>query len=258
MLTIDVLMVIFAVPQSLLYFFTFGAPTAVAVLAGLACYKLVVAWRLGAAPVAAEPRTLLLRVFGFDRRTQLLLEQLGLRWRHLGPIRLIAGIDVADSTLEPHEFFEYLNRRLTRAFIKSPAEIDRHLAQRSAARDPDGRYRIEDFFCHDDTWQPTFARLARDAHGVLMDLRGFAPANRGCIFEIEQLIASIPLPRIVLLVDGTTDLAFLEQTLRAAWRTMPAAARNAAPGRYSIRLLRASPRSARTAETLVGLLAAPA
>jgi hypothetical protein len=37
---------------------------------------------------------LLLRVFGFERRTQRLLEELGLRWRHLGPIRLIAGTDL--------------------------------------------------------------------------------------------------------------------------------------------------------------------
>jgi hypothetical protein len=39
------------------------------------------------------------RVFGFERRTQRLLDDLGQRWRYLGPIRLIGGTYLAHVTI---------------------------------------------------------------------------------------------------------------------------------------------------------------
>jgi hypothetical protein len=71
----------------------------------------------------------------------------------------------------------------------------------------------------------TASRLAREAQAVLMDLRGLKPKNRGCIFEIEQLIASVPLRRIVLLTDGSTDFSLLEQRVRERGVPCPAAPR---------------------------------
>jgi CubicO group peptidase (beta-lactamase class C family) len=58
--------------------------------------------RRRSAPMAAPRTLLLLRVFGFDKRTQRRLDDLGQRWRYLGPIRLIGGADLAYATLEPH------------------------------------------------------------------------------------------------------------------------------------------------------------
>jgi len=80
--------------------------------------------------------------------------------------------------------------------------------------DPDGRYRINEFFCHNDTWQITMERLARTSDAVLMDLRSFSPANQGCIFELGRLVDSVDLNRVVFLVDNTTDQEFLESTLQ--------------------------------------------
>jgi hypothetical protein len=107
----------------------------------------------------------------------------------------------------------------------------------------------------------TVGRLAQDAAAVLMDLRGFSPANQGCIFEIEELLATVPLQRIVLLVDRMSDLPFLEQTLQDAWRALPGESPNAAPGTHRLRILHATGRPRRTLATLLGLLcesAAPA
>jgi hypothetical protein len=221
-------------------------------------YKLVAHWGLRhhrRSSLLGTPRTLLLlRVFGFERRTQRLLEDLGRCWRYLGPIRLIGGTDLADATIEPHEFFEFLNGRLSRAFIKGRDDLESRLSERTPAPDPDGLFRIEDFFCHEATWRMTVARLARDADAVLMDLRGFTPANRGCIFEIEQLIASVALDRIVLLVDDSTDVPFLEQTLQGAWRAMPGDSPNAGAGTHRLRVLQASAHHGRTLDSVLGLL----
>src|SRR4029453_9132797 len=52
---------------------------------------------------------------------------------------------------------------------------------------------------------------------VAMDLRGFSPDNKGCVFELQSLVAHVPLSKIMLLIDATTDVAFLRQTLDACW-----------------------------------------
>jgi hypothetical protein len=258
MLAIDVLLVIFTAFMFLILVTDGRWISGASVLAGFAGYKLSaklqLRFREQRAP-AITPRTLLLlRVFGFSRRTQRLLEDLGRRWRYLGPIRLIGGTDVAFATIEPYEFFEFLNGRLTRAFVKGQNDLDERMLKSAAAPDPDGLFRVDDFFCHDDTWGTTFVHLARKADAVLMDLRGFTPKNRGCIFEIEQLIAFIPLRRVVLLVDDSTNLPFLEKTLHATWRVMPGNSANALLSKPQLRILRASSAHRRTLDTLLGLL----
>lgn len=197
MLIIDVIMLIlglslFVTLAMVNWIYAAGA------LAGLVGYKVVTSWglrrRRRAAPAPAPRTLLLLRVFGFDRRTQQLLDDLGRRWRYLGPIQLIGSTDLAYATIEPREFFEFLSGRLSHAFIKDEADLESRLSQAGSLPDPDGMFRIEDFFGHDDTWRITVSRLARDASAVLMDLRGFSPTNQGCIFEIEELIAAVSRP----------------------------------------------------------------
>ena len=257
MLTIDVIMLILC----LSLFVTLAMANwvyAAGVLVGLAGYKVVtrsaLRRRRETAPAPAPRPLLLLRVFGFDRRTQQLLDDLGRRWRYLGPIRLIGGTDLAYATIEPHEFFEFLSGRLSRAFIKDEADLERRLSDDAVRPDPDGLFRIEDFFCHDDTWRITVSRLARDASAVLMDLRGFSPANQGCIFEIEELIAAVPVHRVVLLIDDSTDVPFLERTLAKTLQAMPADSPNVAAGEHRLQILEASANRRHTLATLLGLL----
>ena len=258
MLTLDVMMVIFTLPTFLIFIFAFGWIGAAAVPVSFGGYMVFSRWRLRHRESSAHPgiprSLLLLRVFGFDRRTQRLLEDLGQCWRYLRPVRLIGGPDLAYATLEPYEFFEFLSRRLARAFIKDRDDLDGRLPKGTSMPDPDGLFRIEDFFCHDNTWRMTVSRLARKAEAVLMDLRGFMSKHRGCIFEIEQLIASVPLQRIVLLVDRSTDVPFLEQILQRAWRTIPTDSPNAIAGEHRVRILQASSSHRHTLNALLGLL----
>ena len=130
---------------------------------------------------------------------------------------MIVGPDLATSTIEPHEFLHFLAGRLQRRFIGDPETLERRLGETEHRRDFDGRFRIADFFCHDDTWQMVLRRLAKDSDSVLMDLRGFSPSNRGCVFEINELLEVMPLHRIVFVVDRTTDERFLAHVLANAW-----------------------------------------
>jgi hypothetical protein len=83
--------------------------------------------------------------------------------------------------------------------------------------DWDGRFRVTDFFCHDDTWKMVLARLIGESDAVLMDLRGFNQRNAGCSHEIEELLNIARLRRVVFVVDSTTDVAFLEGVAKAGW-----------------------------------------
>jgi len=51
---------------------------------------------------------------------------------------------------------------------------------------------------------------------VLMDLRGFSTQNSGCIFELHELVAMVPLERVVFIINESTDQRLLSQTLRDA------------------------------------------
>lgn len=172
------------------------------------------------------PKLLLLRVFSLGKRSAQLFDRLSRLWRHAGSIRMIAGPDLATTTVEPHEFLDFVGGRLARRFIADRAGLDQRLAETTAQRDPDGRFRVNDFFCHDDTWKMALGALAVDSDAVLMDLRGFGPANSGCIFEIHELLSRVPLERFVLAVDDTTDKAFLKQTLDDGWLRIAASSPN--------------------------------
>ncbi len=160
-----------------------------------------------------EPALLILRVFALGKRSERLFEVVTKRWRYLGSVRLITGIDLAHATVAPHQFLAFLSRKLNRLFIKDNDGLDRSLAELDKSRDADSRFRIEDFFCHADTWKTVLLRLVKGTDVVLMDLRSFAQKHAGCIFEIRELLNTVAVAQIVFVVDATTDKRFLEQTV---------------------------------------------
>jgi hypothetical protein len=109
------------------------------------------------------------------------------------------------------------------------SEGDTHFAEIDNDPDPDGRYRVNEFFCGNDAWRPAVTRLMAESDLVAMDLRGFSDANQGCLFELQSLIDTVPVARVVLLTDKSTDTTFLHETLAACWERMDAASPNRRP-----------------------------
>ena len=122
--------------------------------------------------------------------------------------------------------------------------------------DPDGRYRINEFFCRADTWQPTMQRLATQSDAVLMDLRSFSRQNQGCVFELGRLIDAVNLERVIFLIDDTTDLAFLHATLTSLWEQMSARSPNRSAAAPAARIYRIAAQSERAIVGLLGHLLA--
>jgi hypothetical protein len=201
-----------------------------AFLLAFAGYKLALNLGMRRFGLADQPGTpqsmLLLRVFGHATRARTLVDQVGQTWRHAGPINMIGGTDLATALLEPDELMMFWSGKLRQGFVVSAADLESRLRTLDETRDPDGRYRINEFYCHDNTWRATVHALAQRSAVVLMDLRGFSKANRGCEFELGMLLDEVPLDRVVLLADASTRTEDLEPLLHAAWSRLSAASPN--------------------------------
>jgi len=227
-LALDAVWLLFAASDSILLALG-GLRWALTGVVAFLVYKLVA--RLGArlSSAHAAPRCtalLFLRVFALGKRSSLLFEAVTKPWRHAGSIQFITGPDLATSTVEPHQFLEFLTGKLAQLFISGQASLDRRMELLDSRPDADGRFRVNHFFCHADTWQGAVARLVRGSEVVLMDLRSFSPRNAGCVRELKELVNVTPLDRLVLVIDETTERSFLDETLESVWRAMPPASPN--------------------------------
>jgi len=244
--TLDSIWLLFGIVQSIPLVFG-GAAWILSGFVAFAAYKIVARVGfsvLGSEPISTENSTklLLLRVFSLGRRSEQLFDALAKHWRYVGSIRLIAGPDLATTTIEPHEFLEFLSGKLARRFIDGPRTLDLRISEIDLQPDWDGRFRVNDFFCYDDTWRMVLSRLEGDSDAVLMDLRGFSQENRGVSYEIGELINVVPLERVVFVVDETTDEEFLRQTVQECWdRLRPTSPnRSSTPGELNLLRFRGS------------------
>ena len=188
--------------------------------AAFVAYRLVVATMLrGDRRTQRAPRLLLLRVFGYQARTESLFDRVAQTWRLQGPVQLIAGVDLAMRTADPGDMLALLDGRLAEAYVRTPEEVGERLTRLDLQPDPDGRFRINEVYCHDSTWRTALEALLDASDIVLMDLRSFSAQNAGCRFELEQIVRRVPTDNIILVCDKTTDLPLLQEILAAAWVT---------------------------------------
>src|SRR5262249_31932356 len=87
-------------------------------------------------------RLLLLRVFALGKRSERMFDVVTKHWRYFGSVQLIAGPDLATTTVKPHEFLGFLSGKLARLFINGKTELDRRMAEKDVRPDFDARFRI--------------------------------------------------------------------------------------------------------------------
>lgn len=218
-----------------------------------------------------EPRGLswwrrrLRRIFRTGER---LLEGVGLHWRYAGSIRLITGTDVAAATLEVDELIEFVTGRLERRVVKDGRDIARRFDLLDPAPDLDGRFRVNEFVCRDDTWRETVRKLFEGARAVLVDLRGFAPGQtaegsadgpgrrqrRGVVYELDQLFNLVPNGKLLLVTDRTTNREYLRSVLQESWDLMEEDSPNSVPRPTPLRVLEIKRPRPREVKRVVRLL----
>ncbi len=214
----------------LVYVASAGLGEPVLLLVGLALFAtlavlVILAFRLLVRQVEAPPRLLVLRVFGHARSSERLLTTVGARWRHVGPVSMIGGPDLATANVEPDEFLTFVAGRLRRLFVARVEEIAERLRTRVHTADPDGRFRVEEWFCFDTTWRPAVEALLAHSDVVLLDLRTFTAHRQGTRHELDLLARTGGLARTVLVVDASTDLALVDAVVAGAGGARPAVVR---------------------------------
>jgi len=201
-----------------------------AYLALVAAYPLMVgvrralwrSWPLAKPEAAARP-LLLLRVFSEESRMEALFDRLEQQWRHIGPIHMIAGWDLALRNIGPNDFVAFVAGRLRSQFVGNTQQLQARLQSLPTQRDADGRFRVSHFWCHSHTWKPAMRALAARSHAVLMDLRGFNGDREGCCYELLHLARHAPEMPVLLLIDSPEVYAELQRLLggvesaSAAW-----------------------------------------
>jgi hypothetical protein len=216
MLLLGSTFLVFAVDQSGSASTTEGGPFGIGLVIYLAAGVVAfVLYRLIHRRPVAPTSLLMLRVFSSDPTHQHLLDQIASRWRYLGPVLMIGGPDLAVNNVEPDEFLSFVSGGTRRLFVSGPEDLAERVRSLEIRTDRDARYRIDEFFCFDDTWRPTVSQLLAQSDAVVMDLRSFGPENQGSTHELELLASRGALGRTVLLVDQSTDRSLLDSILGA-------------------------------------------
>src|SRR4030095_13685054 len=103
--------------------------------------------------------------------------------------------------------------KLAQRFIVSPADVARRIEAFDETADIDGRYRVNECYCHDTTWQDALEALMHHSDVVLMDLRGFQKHNAVSRYELTKLAQASRELRVVALTDSRTDRAAANEAI---------------------------------------------
>ncbi len=206
-------------------FFFLVIPLAFLLFKGITLLGFTLLGRRGEA-TRVPPRLLLLQPFSQDKRSRKSLANFAKTWRRTGPISMITHPGESSLAIEPHEFLEFIAGNYSSQFIRSQAHLRQRLRLENNHPDPDGLYRIVEYACHENTWQQTVDSLVASNDIVVVDLRSFSEYNRGFLPEIEHLLASVDLNKVWILIDDTTDLMLLKQSIQQIWSAIPSSSPN--------------------------------
>jgi hypothetical protein len=169
------------------------------------------------APNPSIGALLFLRVFKPSTATWAFADRFFAYWRFAAPVWLIAGPDLAGAHMEPNEFFTYLRGGLREQFTVDPSDAGRRVDALDGVRDPDGRFRVNEVHCTNDTWRPTVLEMMRCAGVIFLDLRQYSERRRGMRYELTEVLRRAPLHKVMMLVDADEDMARLRAEVDDIW-----------------------------------------
>lgn len=80
-----------------------------------------------------------------------------------------------------------------------------------------GAYPQHVLHCTDGSWKHGVAALCKRCDWVVVDAAEFSAERQGLGWEIQRLIDTVPLNRVIVLIDGFTELPALVEQFRRAW-----------------------------------------
>lgn len=88
-------------------------------------------------------------------------------------------------------------------------------------------YRCLPMFCFANTWRMAVDECIKETDAVLMDLRGFSEARKGCEYEVDYLFDAIAVEKIVFIVDENS-VDRVQELIRDKWKLLRTSSPNLA------------------------------
>jgi hypothetical protein len=192
-------------------------------------------------PVPMPRDLLLLRVFGSPAYRDL-AELIG-PWLKVGNIVQLEGPDTVAESQELRDAVEAGN--VDRALVNSLSDVEKRTANLSAEPDAALCFRRLTFQCTNAVWQPTIQFVLARVDAAMIDLSDFVFEHQGSAWELGQLLDRVPLRKVTLLVNDSTDLNCLSNILNTAAQTMEADSPNRSEASPHWQLIRIGGLSAR-------------
>jgi len=163
-------------------------------------------------------RLLILWVFGPQQNLLTILGDIGRFWRYFGSVQFLQG---GEYTLSANQIVSYLggSRRL---LVRTPEQLEERMQTFKDTPKWSGEFPVHSLLCGDVVWKMAIDAFLDKADLVAMNLCGFSRTNQGCLYELALLTDCFPTRCTLFLVDDTTDMDFLVETLKQKWDTMPA------------------------------------
>lgn len=156
-------------------------------------------------------------------------------WREFGPVYLLRSA----GSVTPKELKAVHDGRPESVFLRTRQEVADALSGTGPTVLPKGRrvfrnlghttIRTRDRYgsyapvaplCHGATWRSAVDLVLDTVDVVVLDLSGFTPGNDGTAYELQRVVDSYPVERLLVIVDPHSDLGYLESVIRDAWGHM--------------------------------------
>jgi hypothetical protein len=93
-----------------------------------------------------------------------------------------------------------------------------------------GAYPVCAVTCAAAFWQQALDELLRRADLVVLDLSGYRTKNAGTQYELQRIVDTFPVSRVILLADPWSNKRYLQDQVQDAWQHMAAGSPNARSG----------------------------
>lgn len=117
-------------------------------------------------------------------------------------------------------FIVYSKRRMKLNFVANKEALDKELELLSKYPVKlDKTFKEKPMSCYDNTWKLTVEKLVTTANVVLMDLRGFSEKNKGCEFEVNLLLNTVKLDKI-LFIGYSSVIPLITDVVKRKFETL--------------------------------------
>jgi hypothetical protein len=105
-----------------------------------------------------------------------------------------------------------------------------------------------------NTWKMTVAEFVKVADVILMDLRDYDKNREGCKYEVDYIMDSFPIDRIVFLMQGKSDSGAITELLYERWAELKVGSPNESVKNPKLQLYISSDEKGDDVQALMDLL----